>query len=176
MSRIGKQSIELQGATATFANGTLTVKGAKGELKRDFPADYEITISDKDVTIVPKGDKGQMSSFWGTYASHISNMITGVTKGFDKKLQIEGIGYKGEVKGNTLVFALGFSHPVTIEIPEGLKTTIEKSIITVSGIDKDAVGAFAAKLRDNKKPEPYKGKGIRYEGEVIAMKQGKKSV
>jgi large subunit ribosomal protein L6 len=103
-------------------------------------------------------------------------MIEGVDKGFTKKLEIQGIGYKAEVKGNEIVFGLGFSHPVNIMIPSGLKVVHEKGILTIEGIDKEAVGAFAAKIRDLKKPEPYKGKGIRYQGEYVAMKQGKKTV
>lgn len=175
MSRIGKKSIEIPSGVAVNLSGNIvSVKGPKGELKREIFPSVNIKISDKDVLVETKSPDN--SALWGTFASHIINMLEGVSKGFEKKLQIEGIGYKGEVKGNSLVFALGFSHPVNVSIPEGLKATIEKNLITISGIDKEAVGAFAAKLRDNKKPEPYKGKGIRYEGEVVDMKQGKKSV
>lgn len=175
MSRIGKYPIEIpQGVTVSFENGVLTVKGGKGELKREIPNTVSISLSEKDITLTP--NDVQDTAIWGTIASHVSNMIDGVSKGFEKKLQIEGIGYKGEVKGNEIHFALGFSHPVIVSIPEGLSVTIEKGTITVSGINKEAVGHFAAKIRDYKKPEPYKGKGIRYVGEFIHMKQGKKSV
>lgn len=177
MSRLGKKPIELaKGVTASFSAGVLSVKGAKGELKRDIDeSKFNLAVSDKDITLSLKKE-GEMSPVWGTFASHIKNMIVGVSEGFEKKLSIEGIGYKGEVKGADIVFALGFSHPVVIKIPEGIKVLFEKNNITVSGIDKHLVGAFSAHLRDQKRPEPYKGKGIRYVGEVIAMKQGKKSV
>ena len=111
----------------------------------------------------------------GTYASHLINMITGVTEGFAKKLIVEGVGFRSEVKGNELHMSLGFSHPVVMEIPKGLTATAEKNIITVTGIDKESTNQFAAQIRAKKKPEPYKGKGIRYEGEIIRRKQGKKS-
>jgi len=112
----------------------------------------------------------------GTYAAHLKNMIRGVVAPFEKKLIIEGIGFKAEVKGGELVLALGFTHPVKIKIPDGLKVSSEKGAISVSGSDKEAVGQFAAAVRALKKPEPYKGKGIRYDGEVIRRKQGKKTV
>ncbi len=178
MSRLGKKPIELEsGVTATFSGGVLSVKGPKGELKRNIDESmFDIALGDKEISLSLKPSKENRSAIWGTFASHIKNMVEGVSKGFEKKLSIEGIGYKGEVKGNTIVFALGFSHPVIVNIPEGLKAVFEKNNITISGINKDEVGAFAANIRDYKRPEPYKGKGIRYAGEVIAMKQGKKSV
>ena len=114
-------------------------------------------------------------ALWGTYSSHIQNMVKGVATPFAKKLILEGIGYKSEVKGSNLVMALGFSHQVIVPVPEGLKVTAEKNIITTTGADKELVGSFAAKVRSLKKPEPYKGKGMRYEGEVIKRKQGKKT-
>jgi large subunit ribosomal protein L6 len=115
-------------------------------------------------------------ALWGTYGSHIANMVAGVNKPFEKKLILEGIGYKSEVKGDKIVFALGFSHPVEVLIPSGIKVTAEKNNITVSGIDKEEVGKFTANIRALKKPEPYKGKGMRYADEVVKRKQGKKSV
>ncbi len=178
MSRLGKKPIALEsGVTANFSAGVLSVKGPKGELKRNVDESmFEIALTDKEIGLSLKASKENRSAIWGTIASHIKNMVEGVSKGFDKKLSIEGIGYKGEVKGNTIVFALGFSHPVIVNIPEGLKAVFEKNNLTISGINKDEVGAFAANIRDYKRPEPYKGKGIRYVGEVVAMKQGKKSV
>ncbi len=113
---------------------------------------------------------------WGTYAAHARNMVTGVGEGFKKVLEIEGVGYRAEVKGNTLVLLMGFSHPVEMPIPEGLTVVVEKGVVTISGVDKEAVGQFAANVRKVKKPEPYKGKGIRYQGEYIIRKQGKKAV
>lgn len=170
MSRLAKKPIEIsQGVSVTTVDGFLTVKGSKGEIKKAMPKGVEVEVVDNTASI--KGD----GPIVGTFASHVLNMIDGVTKGFEKKLQIEGIGYKGEVKGKELVFALGFSHPVVMQVPEGLTVTIEKGIITVVGINKEEVGAFAAQIRDKKKPEPYKGKGIRYVGEYVEIKQGKKS-
>src|SRR3989344_1650313 len=115
-------------------------------------------------------------ALWGTYVSHISNMIKGVNKQFVKKLVVEGIGFKVDLKGEKLVFALGFSHPVEVSVHQGISASVEKNVITISGVSKELVGEFTARLRDLKKPEPYKGKGVRYEEEVVKIKQGKKSV
>ncbi|HYC34454.1 MAG TPA: 50S ribosomal protein L6 [Candidatus Paceibacterota bacterium] len=171
MSRLAKKPINVPaGVEVKTSKDSVSVKGSKGELTRPVSSEVEIKIEGSEISVSGTGP------IVGTFVSHIVNMIEGVTKGFEKKLQIEGIGYKGELKGKEMVFALGFSHPVTVTIPEGLSATIEKGIITISGIDKEAVGAFAAKIRDYKKPEPYKGKGIRYVGEHVEIKQGKKSV
>lgn len=176
MSRIGKKIIAIpNGTEVTLVNGLLTVKGPQGTLSKSFKSDIEVTIADGNVTLVPKRVSLENRALWGTYASHVMNMIAGVTTPFVKKLILEGIGYKSEVKGTNLVLALGFSHPVNIAIPTTLKVTAEKNVITVSGIDKEVVGEFAANLRSLKKPEPYKGKGMRYDGEVIKRKQGKKT-
>ncbi|MCA9366409.1 50S ribosomal protein L6, partial [Candidatus Kaiserbacteria bacterium] len=112
----------------------------------------------------------------GTFAAHVRNMVTGVTEGFTKVLEIEGVGYRAELRGNTLVLSMGFSHPVEMELPEGVAATVEKNVITLTAADKEVVGQFAANVRKVKKPEPYKGKGIRYQGEYIIRKQGKKAV
>lgn len=171
MSRLAKKPIEIPSdVTVAVAEGVLVVKGPKGEIKKNLSKAVEIKIDGNILTVNAEGP------IVGTFVSHVLNMIEGVTKGFEKKLQIEGIGYKGEVKGKEAVFSLGFSHPVVLEIPEGLTVTIEKGAITVAGINKEEVGAFSAKIRDKKKPEPYKGKGIRYVGEHVEIKQGKKSV
>lgn len=177
MSRIGKQIIIIPSGTEVNLSGvTLTVKGAKGTLVRDFPGKIEIIISGNEITLKPKVENdNSLKAIWGTYASHIKNMIVGVSLGFEKKLILEGVGFKSEVAGNILKLALGFSHPVEITIPEGLKVEAQKNVITVSGIDKELVGSWTAMVRANKKPEPYKGKGFRYEGEVIRRKQGKKA-
>lgn len=159
-----------------FDNGLLSVKGPKGSLDRMFRPDIAIMIEGNDIRLALVKDTKETRALWGTYGSHIKNMIKGVNEGFEKKLILEGVGYKSQVNGNTLVLALGFSHPVNVEIPQGLTVKAEKNLITVSGIDKELVGSFAAKVRSLKKPEPYKGKGFRYEGEVIRRKQGKKSV
>ncbi|MES2059750.1 MAG: 50S ribosomal protein L6 [Patescibacteria group bacterium] len=177
MSRIGKKQIEIpSGVELTIDGSIVRVKGAKGELFRDVDKRLVVTKEGSAVTVSEKKAGGSISAIWGTYASHIINMIEGVSKGFTKKLEIQGIGFKAEVKGDSIVFNLGFSHQITMKIPKGLAATIEKGIITIDGIDKEVVGAFAANVRDLKKPEPYKGKGIRYVGEHVAMKQGKKTV
>lgn len=178
MSRVGKQIIEIPDKVEVNLSGTLlTVKGEKGTLVRDFPGAININISEKEITFTPKDENDNfLKALWGTYASHVKNMIEGVVKGYEKKLILEGVGFKSEVSGNKLNLALGFSHPVHIEIPEGLKVTAEKNVITVSGIDKELVGSWTAAVRANKKAEPYKGKGFRYEGEVVRRKQGKKAV
>ena len=175
MSRIGKKPIVIPtGTEVSIGSNTVTVKGKAGTLSRDIHPEVSVSVADQAVTVVPKSETRLARALWGTYASHIRNMIDGVNKPFVKKLQIEGIGFKVELSGKTLSFSLGFSHPVKIAIPEGINVLVEKNIITVSGADKEKVGQFAAILRSQKKPEPYNGKGIRYEGEVIREKQGKK--
>jgi len=177
MSRVGKQNITIPDKTTlTLKDGTLLVKGPKGELSRHFKANVDIIIGDKAVTLAPLRKDLATMALWGTYASHVENMIDGVNKPFVKKLIIEGIGFKADVQTNKLNMALGFSHPVIVTIPTGLTVTHEKGTLTITGIDKDLVGQFSAEIRSLKKPEPYKGKGIRYETEVIRRKQGKKSV
>ncbi|HEY4515909.1 MAG TPA: 50S ribosomal protein L6 [Candidatus Paceibacterota bacterium] len=177
MSRIGKKEIKIPEKTeVTFASGILKVKGPKGELTRLVRPDISIDISDGSILLKPLKENNQSRALWGTYASHLKNMIAGVNTPYQKKLILEGVGYKSEVKGNNLVLALGFSHPVNVPIAEDLSVAAEKNLLTISGINKEAVGQFAAQIRALKKPEPYKGKGFRYEGEIIRRKQGKKSV
>lgn len=176
MSRIGKRVITLPEKTEITRSGTLvTVKGPLGELSRTMNPVIELNVNGSEVTLAPTKETIESRALWGTYASHIQNMVKGVNEPFKKVLILEGIGYKSEVKGDKIVFALGFSHPVEVAIPASLKVTAEKNVITVSGINKEEVGEFAAKLRALKKPEPYKGKGMRYSDEVIKRKQGKKS-
>lgn len=177
MSRIAKQPIPIPAGTeVTLAAGVLTVKGPKGTLTREVKPDVIILVDGGYVTLKPKNDADIFSrALWGTYASHVKNMLAGVTTPYMKKLILEGVGFKSEVKGTDLVLALGFSHGVTVPIPTGLTVTAEKNNITITGIDKEMVGQFAAKVRAMKKPEPYKGKGFRYDGEVIRRKQGKKA-
>lgn len=177
MSRLGKKPIAIPEKTeVTFSDHVLSVKGPLGELSRPILPEVGITIADGTVTVTPEKKTKQAQALWGTYASHLQNMIDGVNKVFEKKLVIEGVGYRWSMAGNTIELGLGFSHPVKVEVPEGLKVEVEKSNMTISGIDKDLVGKFAAEVRALKKPEPYKGKGIRYEDEVIRRKQGKKNV
>ena len=177
MSRIGKQEILIPATVKVTQSGnTLTVVGPKGTLSRVFRDDIAITLADKIITLNIKRNDKFSKSLWGTYASHIKNMIQGVETPYQKKLILEGVGFKSEVKGKEFNFALGFSHPVIVKIPEGITATAEKNNITISGIDKELVGSFTAAIRALKKPEPYKGKGMRYDDEVIRRKQGKKTV
>lgn len=188
MSRVGKQQLAIPEKTeVTLVEGVLTAKGPKGTLSRAFKDTIVITITDKVITLAPKKVTVDSNALWGTYASHIKNMIAGVNTPYQKKLILEGVGFKSEIKparpddsgrsggGKNLDLALGFSHPVTVPIPDGLTVTAEKNVITVTGIDKELVGSFTAMVRGMKKPEPYKGKGFRYDDEVIRRKQGKKS-
>ena len=177
MSRIGKQEIEIPaGVKVAQSGGVLTVTGPKGAVTKNFRDDITITVSDKSISLNIKRNDKFSKSLWGTYAAHIKNMIAGVVTPYQKKLILEGVGYKSEVKGKEFVFALGFSHPVVVKIPEGITATADKNNITITGIDKELVGSFTAAIRALKKGEPYKGKGMRYEGEVIRRKQGKKTV
>ena len=176
MSRIGKQIITIpEGTTVSFTDSILTVKGPKGELKKKFLPIVEVKIDGNEISFSPKQNDAFGRSLWGTYASHTKNMITGVNTPYVKKLILEGVGYKGDVSGNILNLALGFSHPVKVEIPAGLTVLSEKGTFTFTGIDKELVGSFSAKIRSLKKPEPYKGKGFRYDDEIIKRKQGKKA-
>ncbi len=176
MSRIGKQEIQIPGTVKVTQNGLiLSVAGPKGNLSRSFRDDVTITINGNIITLSPKRNDKFSRSLWGTYASHVKNMIKGVETPYQKKLILEGVGFKSEVKGKEIHFALGFSHPVVVKIPEGITATAEKNNITITGIDKELVGSFTAGIRALKKPEPYKGKGMRYDDEVIRRKQGKKT-
>ncbi|MBI5045662.1 MAG: 50S ribosomal protein L6 [Candidatus Niyogibacteria bacterium] len=176
MSRIGKKPITIpSGVTVAVEDGMVRVKGPKGNLSRQFKDDINIAVADKEVVCSVRKDSKLSFILWGTYASHIKNMIEGVANGFEKKLEIEGIGYKAKEENGKLILNLGFSHPVEVAAPAGIKFTVVKNLITVSGIDKELVGEMAAKIRAHKKPDPYKGKGIHYLGEVIRRKAGKKA-
>ena len=176
MSRLGKQPVQIpEKAEATFSNGIFSVKGPKGTLSRTFSDAVSITMTPEGVVLAPAKETKFARSLWGTYAAHMRNMVHGVTLGFTKVLQVEGVGYRGEVKGTNLVMQLGFSHPVSFVIPEGVTVTVEKSTFTITGVDKEVVGQFAANVRASRPPEPYKGKGVRYAGEFILRKQGKKA-
>lgn len=176
MSRVGKQIFTIPANTqVSLADGLLTVKGPKGELKRAFKSVIGINIENNQISFTPHKKDNATRALWGTYASHVENMLTGVTEGYTKKLVLEGIGYKADVAGTKLNLALGFSHPVVKDIPAGLTVTSEKGVVTVTGFDKELVAQFAAQVRALKKPEPYKGKGFRYDGETIRRKQGKKA-
>jgi large subunit ribosomal protein L6 len=177
MSRIAKKPISIPAKTeVTYVDGVLTVKGPLGELKKTLKKEIDLKIANNEITLTPTRQSLDVLALWGTYASHIRNMLAGVNTLFEKKLIVEGIGFKSDVKGKEVHMSLGFSHPVQITIPDGLKVTAEKNVISVSGMDIEKVGQFVANIRSLKKPEPYKGKGIRYSDEVIRRKQGKKSV
>lgn len=176
MSRLGKIPVVIpSGVTVTLDNGVLTVKGAKATLTRPVKDDVSIAIEENQVVLSPKETEAA-KALWGTYAAHLRNMITGVTAGFSRVLEIEGVGYRAEVKGKDLVLSVGFSHPVALTIPEGITADVQKTVITLTGADLDLLSQFAANVRKVRKPEPYKGKGIRYKGEFIIRKQGKKAV
>lgn len=176
MSRLGKQKIMIPAKTEVRRDGDfVVVKGPLGEIKRVFRDDIEIKIEGAEITLATKRNDIASKALWGTYAAHLKNMIKGVNTEYQKKMILEGVGFKSEVAGKVMKLALGFSHPVEVKIPDGLKVKAEKNLITISGVDKDLVGQFASSVYSLKKPEPYKGKGFRYEGQVIRRKQGKKS-
>lgn len=177
MSRIGKQPIVIPEKTEVeIKDGIVRVKGPLGELNRKVLNDVSIDVKDGNVFLSPKKTTRFANALWGTYASHISNMIDGVNTHFEKKLVVEGIGYKVETTEKEITLNVGFSHPIKFTIPDGIEVTVEKNVITIKGINKEEVGEFTAKIRAVKKPEPYKGKGIRYENEIVRRKQGKKVV
>jgi large subunit ribosomal protein L6 len=177
MSRLGKQPIEMPaGVEATIADGVVTIKGAKGTLTHTMHSLVGITFENNVMTLAPTKTTIAAKAMWGTHAALIHNMIKGVTEGFKKVLEIEGVGYRADAQGQKLTMSVGFSHPVIIAVPEGITVVVEKNVMTITGNDKHAVGQFAANVRKVKKPEPYKGKGIRYQGEHIIRKQGKKAV
>ncbi|MEV1131415.1 50S ribosomal protein L6 [Agromyces sp. NPDC049794] len=175
MSRIGRLPIDIpSGVDVTVDGGAVTVKGPKGELALTVASPIEVKIEDNQVLVTRPDDERESRSLHGLTRTLIANQIIGVTQGYTKGLEIVGTGYRVAQKGSSVEFALGFSHPVTVEPPAGITLTVEgNNKITVAGIDKQAVGETAANIRKIKKPEPYKGKGIRYAGEVVRRKAGK---
>lgn len=175
MSRIGKKPVAIpEGVTVAVSDGACAVKAAKGELSMQVHPSVTLTVDAKTVTVaVANPDDKRDRALWGLYRMLVSNMIEGVTKGFEKKLEIRGVGYRAAVEANALVLHLGFSHPIRFPLPKGIDVTIEKNVVTVHGIDKQLVGETAAKIRSYRPPEPYKGKGIRYVGEYVRQKAGK---
>ncbi len=175
MSRIGKMPIAIpSGITVSVAeNNKVTVKGPKGELSRVLPSQMAIKQEDGNITVERPNDEKENRALHGLTRTLINNMIVGVSDGYSKTLEINGVGYRAAKQGKTLTLNLGYSHPVVMEDPEGIETKVEDNKIVVSGIDKEKVGQYAAVIRDKKRPEPYKGKGIKYSDEVIRRKVGK---
>jgi len=178
MSRIGKKPIEIpDGVEIEIEKRLVKMKGPKGEISKEIPLDIGIEIKDKEILLNPKRKTKKSGALWGLTRSLLYNDVKGVTEGFEKELELIGIGYRASVeKEKLLVLEVGFSHKVEIEAPEGIDISVKKNIITVSGIDKQKVGEIAAKIRKVRPPEPYKGKGIRYVGEKVRRKEGKKAI
>lgn len=175
MSRVGKKPIEIPaGVTVTVNNGTVIVKGPKGELTRTFNPDMDIKIEDNIINISRPSDEKKHRALHGTTRAVIANMVEGVSNGFARNLELIGVGYRASKQGNKLVLNVGYSHPVEIEPEKGLEIEVPSNTkVTVKGTDKERVGALAANIRGVRPPEPYKGKGIRYEGEFVRRKEGK---
>ncbi|MGB3579789.1 MAG: 50S ribosomal protein L6 [Roseiarcus sp.] len=176
MSRIGKKPVVIpSGVTAKIDGQTIAVKGAKGELKFTAPDEVAITIDGEAVHVTPHGEDKRARARWGTARAQVQNLIGGVTKGFEKKLEINGVGYKAALAGKNLQLSLGYSHDIIFPIPAGVTITTSKPTeITIAGIDKRQVGQIAAEIRAFRGPEPYKGKGVKYVGEFVFRKEGKK--
>lgn len=178
MSRIGRKTIEIpQGVETKIDGQTVLVKGPKGELSRTVLPEIAVSKNDEGISVAPKAQNPskKAKSYWGLERALIANIIQGVNEGYEKKLEIHGVGFKAAIEENKIVLNIGFSHQVKLEIPEGVTVVVEKMNIIVSGIDKAKVTGFAAKIKKTKPPEPYKGKGIRYEGEVVRRKVGKRA-
>ena len=175
MSRIGRMPIAIPaGVTVEVAeNNKVTVKGPKGTLERVLPSEMDIKLEDGQIVVTRPNDLKKMKSLHGLTRTLINNMVIGVTAGYNKVLEINGVGYRAQKQGKKLVLSLGYSHPVEMEDPEGLETTVDGNKITVKGISKEKVGQYAAEIREKRRPEPYKGKGIKYADEVIRRKVGK---
>ncbi len=175
MSRIGKLPIPVPAGVQVTLDGTmLTVKGPKGELNRNFHEKMSVELKDETLVVSRDSDSKESRSLHGLTRALLNNMVVGVTTGYTKKLQIVGVGYKAEMKGKNLLLTVGYSHPIMIAVPDDIKlSTPSPTEIVVEGIDKELVGKIAAKIRSYRKPEPYKGKGIKYEGEYIRRKAGK---
>ncbi len=177
MSRIGKQPIEIIKGTEVALDGRhLTVKGPKGQLELDLSFEVEVKVAEDQIEVNKIGKTKNAGALWGTTRALIQNMITGVNSGFEKRLELEGVGYKMAVQGKKINLNLGFSHPVNLDIPEGLEAKVDGSTLIITGIDKQQVGEMAAKIRALRPVEPYKGKGFRYSDEQVIRKEGKKTV
>ena len=177
MSHIGKRKINIPDNVDFRVEANIVrVKGPKGEISVEIPSTLEFRLEAKEFSLFPKSDGNKTKAVWGLTNALVSNAVKGAVNGFSRQLEIKGVGYMASVQGNKLILLLGFSHPMEITAPQGIAFNVEKNIITISGIDKQLVGEIAAKIRDMKKPEPYKGKGIRYVGEYVRQKAGKKAI
>jgi len=178
MSRIGKQPISVpDGVQIKIEGKKIEIKGSKGELSLEFPNFISVTHEESVLQVMPMNKEAKEQRMkWGLIRALIANMVKGVSEGFEKKLEINGVGYKAAMQGKKIVMQLGYSHPVELDIPDGIEATIEKNVVSIKGIDKYLVGEIAATIRSKRKPEPYKGKGIKYIDEVIRRKAGKKAV
>jgi large subunit ribosomal protein L6 len=176
MSRIGKKAVPVPaGVTATIDNGTMSVKGPKGTLSLVLRDEISYTVEADGISVQPANDTKRARAFWGMQRTLVQNLVTGVTEGFTKKLLITGVGYRAAAQGRNLRLQLGYSHDVNVDVPEGIEVkTPDATTVEISGSDKQKVGQLAAEIRRWRKPEPYKGKGIKYEGEFIFRKEGKK--
>jgi large subunit ribosomal protein L6 len=177
MSRIGKKIINIpEGVEAKDEKGKISIKGPKGTLEFSYNPEMKVILEKGSAKVEKAGNSKNISALWGTTVRLIENMIAGVTQGFEKQLELNGVGYRMNLAGKKITMALGFSHPVEVETPEGIEVKIENNVMKISGIDKQQVGQFAANIRSLKPVEPYKGKGFRYVGEIVRRKEGKKSV
>jgi len=180
MSRIGKKPILMpKGVEVKISEGKISVKGPKGEIIKELPGNFDIKAENNEIIVSPKEKSGldkKTKAIWGLTRAVLSNAVIGVSNGFERNLEIEGVGYKASVEGKDLVLEVGFTNPIKIEAPYGITFSVKRNVITVSGADKELVGQIAAKIKKVKPPEPYKGKGIKYQGEVIRRKLGKKVV
>jgi large subunit ribosomal protein L6 len=176
MSRVGKKAVAIpSGVTASVEGQTVKVKGPKGSLALELHGDVAATLEGNEVRVDPRTDSKRARAMWGTYRSLIANVITGVTKGFEQRLEITGVGYRAAIQGKNLQIQLGYSHDIVYPIPEGITVAVPRPTeIVVSGIDGQKVGHVAAEIRAFRKPEPYKGKGVKYSGEFVFRKEGKK--
>ena len=176
MSRIGKKPVAMpSGVTADIQDGTLTVKGPKGTLSLGLRDEISYVVEADGIVVKPANDTKQARAFWGMQRTLVDNLVTGVTEGYSKVLEISGVGYRAQAQGRKLKLQLGYSHDVDLDVPEGIEVkTPDQTTVEISGIDKQAVGQFAAEIRGWRKPEPYKGKGIKYRGEYVFRKEGKK--
>ncbi len=176
MSRIGKKPVSIpSGVEVSLDKRVVSVKGPKGTLSFEHRREVKVTIEGGLLQVAKVGETKQAQALWGTTAKTIANMITGVTTGFEKSLELNGVGYRMNLQGKKMVLALGFSHPVEMELPEGVTAVIEGNVLKVTGSDKQQVGEFAAVVRKLKPVEPYKGKGFKYVGEIVRRKEGKKA-